>query len=277
MATQVVEQGLDVDLDGMISDLAPVDLLIQRAGRLHRHLRDKHGNPIAGRDGRDKREKPLLWVFAPEWEQEPARDWLKKALPGTSSVYPDTGRMWLTCEILRELNGINLPAQARDLLEGVYGQEVHIPDGLETTSWEHLSDEMAKSSMAEFNVLDLFKGYSVESAQGEWSKDQDIGTRLSEPTADVVLLREKESGELLPWIEDSSRPWAMSTVTLRHFQAEQIPEVPAHLETALQGLRERHRFLRFVRFWLPEQLPPSRVKYDLVLGVVLPRRGGERK
>ena len=106
IATQVAEQSLDLDFDFMLSDLAPVDLLLQRAGRLHRHLRER---PQAHRQAR-------LWVagLQPEFPDLKTTAW--------KFVY-DTyilGRTWalLQCETM-----LTLPGDIDRLVQAVYGDQ----------------------------------------------------------------------------------------------------------------------------------------------------------
>jgi CRISPR-associated endonuclease/helicase Cas3 len=107
VATQVIEQSLDLDFDLMISDLAPIDLLIQRAGRLHRHNRKRPSTLTS----------PLLALTQPG---------------NTAKHDPDFGlsqyiyapyildRTWLT---LRHLQSLSLPENTSSLIESVYGSE----------------------------------------------------------------------------------------------------------------------------------------------------------
>ena len=68
VATQVVEQSLDLDFDTLITDLAPVDLLIQRAGRLWRHHRP-------AREGR-----PEVLVVGPEPIADADAEWFQPSV-----------------------------------------------------------------------------------------------------------------------------------------------------------------------------------------------------
>lgn len=72
VATQVMEQSLDVDADLMISDIAPMDLLFQRSGRLHRHTSPRPSGY----------EQPLLLLSGVE-----LKDHAPVFAMGISSVY----------------------------------------------------------------------------------------------------------------------------------------------------------------------------------------------
>lgn len=83
VGTQVLEQSLDIDADVMITDLAPVDLVLQRSGRLHRHHRGtgESERPAA------TREAVLHVLGAPDPTQpDPQLDQGSRAVYGTSRL-----------------------------------------------------------------------------------------------------------------------------------------------------------------------------------------------
>ncbi len=108
IATQVAEQSLDFDADVMISDLAPMDLLLQRAGRLHRHASN------AGR--RHTHIHPELWVAGlNKWPQEAMEQQAWKWVYAPHLLY----RTWLC---LQEGQRIELPGDLDTLVQTVYGE-----------------------------------------------------------------------------------------------------------------------------------------------------------
>jgi CRISPR-associated endonuclease/helicase Cas3 len=224
IATQVVEQSLDLDFDLMISDLAPVDLLIQRAGRLQRHIRTMSGDIIDG-GAKDQREPPCLCLLSPDPLQVNDGKWLRDLLPGTQAVYANVGQLWLTIKGLLNNNGFEMPKDARALIEGVYGDDAQgdIPPELEKSSKDAEAKQRAESGMGKFNLLVLEKGYTQASADhnGGWSEEVNIPTRLGGDTVTVALVREVK-GEWIAYAGEVANKWALSQLSLPKVEWEMV-------------------------------------------------------
>lgn len=110
VATQVIEQSLDLDFDIMVSEIAPVDLLLQRLGRLHRHPRLRPKGL----------ETPHLVVLCDAERKGPPPGTFGKSIEYIYDRYILL-RTWLA---LRERDMIEVPTEIEGLVEIVYGQSV---------------------------------------------------------------------------------------------------------------------------------------------------------
>jgi len=208
IATQVIEQSLDVDFDLLVSDLAPIDRLIQRAGRLRRHNRDVSGNRLAMGEP-DQRGMPLMVVFGPAWNAEPAANWFKADFPRAAGVYPDHSQLWLTAKAL-QVGCFSMPEDARALIEGVFGEASEIPQGLQWNNLTVQGQQMAEASLAKINTLNFSAGYRRGDVLDWWSEAK-TPSRLGDTSVNVVLAR-WEGERLLPWAKRTDHAWAYSTV-----------------------------------------------------------------
>jgi len=236
VATQVVEQSLDLDFDLMVTDIAPIDLIIQRAGRLRRHRRDSEGSPI---DGPDQRGAPRLLIHAPPWSETPAEDWLRAALPGTAAVYRHLdARLWLGLRLLREAGGFRMPEDARRLIEGVYGEEAAEERlaGLGEALFAAEGKSLAEAAQAELNALRLGAGYSREGVN-QWWDEAMTPTRLGDATTTVYLAR-WDGGTLRPWVEEGAHPWMRSALSLRSDLVAGEAEYPHIPPDLLDSIRD---------------------------------------
>jgi len=248
IATQVVEQSLDLDFDEMISDLAPVDLLIQRAGRLQRHNRNQQR--VVEEQAIDPRPQAILSILAPDPMQVADGAWLKFLLPGTQAVYPNVGQLWLTLNVLLEQQGFAMPEDARHLIEAVYSDEVQqqVPEPLRQASSQAVGRQRGERSMAELNRLRLDKGYTIGSADasGGWAEEVRIPTRLSAESVSVALVR-VVNGELIPYVEKDKHAWALSQLSLPEHEWQQVSEhIPQVWQIAIEAMKEKQPALRWL-------------------------------
>ena len=188
VATQIIEQSLDLDFDVMVSDMAPVDLLLQRVGRLHRHERARP----------EGLETPKLLVCKPEMV-----DGKPRFAAGTAAVYDEhiLLRSWLS---LRHRDVIQVPDDVETVVEYVYDDDRE-PDNLPKPmieAWEDTREKLT-AAMAEYRdeaqrrlirpasytgQLWHLTGNVLEEDAPEFHPTHQALTRLAPPSVPAVLL-----------------------------------------------------------------------------------------
>ena len=124
IATQVAEQSLDLDFDLIATDLAPIDLVLQRAGRLWRH----------GRKSRPVSE-PTLLVAGLLGDEPPS---FAEPL-WWGAVYREDVLL-RTWSLLRDKQILVLPDEIDTLVQAVYEELVAVPENLQGRLDKALAD-----------------------------------------------------------------------------------------------------------------------------------------
>jgi CRISPR-associated endonuclease/helicase Cas3 len=209
VGTQVIEQSLDLDFDLLVTDLAPVDLMLQRIGRLHRHPR-----------GVDEGDRPE-WVRTPRCLVTGVQDWAgepPRAVRGSVAVYGQD-RLLRAASSLRRVwtsGCLELPADIAALVQHSYDSAHQPPPGWEedmARAADQARDRQAKREHRAKGFLLGEVGRPGESLVG-WLESQ-VGdveddspqsqaqVRDGEDTIEVIVVQRTGEGvRILPWVED---------------------------------------------------------------------------
>lgn len=287
VGTQVLEQSLDIDFDILITDLCPMDLLLQRLGRLHRHTFRTRPNLL------QQPECGILWA---EGELE----------SGAKAVYGE----WLLLRTKMQLpDRITLPADIPSLVQKVYRdpESTLLENSVLRQAWEKQQKTMAlKAQKADTFRLGLPEVYrkDISNLLDTDITDQEekakAAVRDSDPSLEVLLLVLDSQGQahFLPW-QEGGRSIPLHTLPsqeeCRQILRQQIslPRVFClgnNLDQAIQELEaktistapewQQSRWLRNqLVLWLDRQGNASLCEYKLhyskELGLTYQKGGGE--
>ncbi|MGI5133172.1 CRISPR-associated helicase Cas3' [Pseudonocardia sp. CA-107938] len=197
VATQLAEQSFDVDVDLLVTDLAPIDLLLQRVGRLHRHQRDPADRP-------ERMQTPRVVVSGVRLDGP--------SFPrGSSHVYGDHLLLRAAALVHQATldGGWSVPAQVPDLVAAGYGDYSLGPDDwasrMATAQANHEWSEGERAAAAKQFLLVGEQDFGAPTLAGlhdRHSADLDSDEKVAavvrdgDPSIEVVLVR-REAGSYL--------------------------------------------------------------------------------
>jgi len=191
VGTQVLEQSLDIDFDVLISDLCPMDLLLQRIGRLHRHERNRP----------QKLAQAICLLMGRAEEEFEA---------GAVAIY---GKYLLMRTRAFLPAHISLPADISRLVQEVYSEEHALVPQSPSYSEAHaqhlklLADKEKRAKdfrltrpWAESNLI----GWLKTPVSDRNEKSGEAAVRDSDESIEVILVQRKSDDNIyfLPWIEN---------------------------------------------------------------------------
>ncbi|MGA5701748.1 type I-E CRISPR-associated protein Cse1/CasA [Peterkaempfera bronchialis] len=240
VASQVVEQSLDVDFDLLVTDLCPVDLLLQRMGRLHRH-------PRADRPRRLRSARCL--VTGVDWQTRP----VPSPVRGSRTIYrayPLLRSLAVLAPHFDQGQGtpVRLPEDISGLVGKAYGAEDPCPKEWGTATESALAEdekhrEGQRSRAAVFRLGDVLKpgrpliGW-IDAGVGD-ADDSRTGraqVRDSRESLEVLVVMRRSDGGLitLPWLGDGQGGLDLPT--------DAAPSPRAARAAAASGLRLPYHF-----------------------------------
>ncbi|MCX4920256.1 CRISPR-associated helicase Cas3' [Streptomyces sp. NBC_00687] len=213
VASQVAEQSLDVDFDLLVSDLCPVDLLLQRMGRLHRHQRG------TGQDERPRRLRTARCLLTgADWGAQHAD--VPVPVRGSVAVYGRYALLRSAAVLLPHLEDgavrpVRLPSDISPLVQGAYGQEPVGPEEwaepLEAARLEfdrHRKDQAERAGVFRLGDVGragrpLFGWVAAGVGDADDSRGGSAQVRDSRDSLEVVVVQRRRDGSLttLPWLE----------------------------------------------------------------------------
>ena len=261
IGTQVLEQSLDYDVDIMVSDLCPIDLLLQRIGRLHRHERTRPNETA----------EPECIILNEGNDETFSYD------KGTRSVYKDY-HLLKTIATLPET--VTLPDEISILVQKVYEPEEDVsgkPEEYIKAFEEYKDEEKRMKNEAKKWLLNIprktIKGI-IPLDTNESDNQAEARVRYGTKSLEVILLKEPEPGILSPVSaatkglqlkqDETPLPWQAKKLCAERIRMPYLFNVNKNLEAAVTD-RLREDKISKLYTWNSEGQLWLRDEYALVL------------